>query len=83
MAKAEAGRKAAEENAKRRRILADARAYEIREINKAVAQNPAYIKLQSLEALKEMAKDPAAKLYYMDSNSVNPLPLMHMGDDQR
>ncbi len=80
VAKAAAEREAAEEDAKKVRILADARAYEIRELNKAMAANPAYIQLQSLEALKEMAKDPAAKLYYMDSNAANPLPLMHMGD---
>jgi regulator of protease activity HflC (stomatin/prohibitin superfamily) len=80
VAKAEAERKAAEENAKRVEIMADAKAYEIKRINDAVAQNPAYIQLQSLEALKSMAKDPAAKIYFMDSNSKQPLPLMHMGD---
>ena len=77
---AEAEKRAAEEEAAKRRILADARAYEIREINKAISSNPAYIQLQALEALKEMSKDPAAKLYFMDSNAPTPLPLMHMGD---
>ena len=80
VAKAQAERKAAEETAQKMRILADAKAYEIVEINKAAARNPAYIQLQSLEALKEMAKDPAAKLYFMDSNATSPLPLLHMGD---
>ncbi|MGH0037261.1 MAG: prohibitin family protein [Myxococcota bacterium] len=80
IAAAEAERKAAEEEAKRRRIQADARAYEIEQINKAVARNPAYVQLQALEALREMSKDPAAKLYFMDSNATQPLPLMHMGD---
>jgi regulator of protease activity HflC (stomatin/prohibitin superfamily) len=80
VAKAAAEREAAEETAKQVRILADARAYEIREINKAIAQNPAYIKLQSLEALKSISKDPASKIYFMDSNSPQPLPLMHLGD---
>jgi len=80
VAQAEAERKAAEETSKQRRILADARAYEIREINKAVASNPAYIQLQSLEALKSMASDPAAKLYFLNSESTQPLPLMHLGD---
>ena len=51
-----------------------------RNINKATASNPAYVQLQALEALKAMAKDPAAKIYFMDSNSKNPLPLLHMGD---
>ncbi len=79
VAASEAGRAAAEEDSKRMRILADAKAYEIEAINRAVASNPSYIQLQSLEALKEMAKDPAAKIYFMESNSTNPLPLLHMG----
>jgi len=62
------------------RVLAAARADEIRLINDAIAKNPAYIQLQSLEALKAMAKDPAAKLYFMDSNALQPLPLMHLGE---
>lgn len=36
--------------------------------------------VQSLEALKKMAQDPAAKLDFLDSNSRSPLPLMHLGD---
>jgi len=74
VALAEAERKAAEEESTKRRTLADARAYEIREINKAVASNPAYIQLQSLEALKAMAKDPAAKIYFLDGSSPAPMP---------
>lgn len=80
VAQAEAERAAAEEEAERRRILADARSYEIREINQAIANNPAYVQLQALEALKQMSKDPAAKIYFMDADSTTPLPLMHMGD---
>ena len=80
VAAAEASRKAAEEQAKRQKILADARAYEIAVVNKAVANNPAYIQLQALEALKKMSEDPAAKIYFMDSQSSQPLPLMHMGE---
>lgn len=80
VAKAAAEREAAEEQAIQVRTLADARAYEIREINKAIANNPAYIQLQSLEALKAISKDPASKIYFMDSNSPRPLPLMHLGD---
>jgi regulator of protease activity HflC (stomatin/prohibitin superfamily) len=83
VAQAEASRRAAEEDAKRLRILADAKAYEIATINKAASGNPAYIQLQSLEALKKMAEDPAAKLYFMDSNSPNPLPLLNLGGDTR
>jgi regulator of protease activity HflC (stomatin/prohibitin superfamily) len=80
VAQAMASRRAAEEDAKRLRILADAKAYEIATINKAASGNPAYIQLQSLEALKKMSEDPAAKLYFMDSNSPSPIPLMNIGD---
>ena len=80
VAQAEASFRAAEEDAKRLRILAEAKAFEISTINLAASGNPAYIQLQSLEALKKMAEDPAAKLYFLDSNSPNPLPLMHIGD---
>jgi len=79
VAQSVASRRAAEEDAKRLRILADAKAYEIATINKAASGNPAYIQLQSLEALKKMAEDPAAKLYFMDSNSPSPLPLLNLG----
>ncbi len=80
VARAEAGREASEEEAARKRILADAQAYEINAINKAIAQNPAYIQLQSLEALKAISKDPASKVYFLDGTSPSPLPLMHLGD---
>ena len=82
VARAEAGRAAAEEEAARMRILADAQAYEITQINNAIASNPAYIQLQSLEALKAISKDPASKIYFMDGSSPNPLPLLHLGDRQ-
>ena len=80
VAAAEAARRASEEEAKRQRILADAKAYEIEAINRAVASNPSYIQLQALEALKKMSEDPAAKIYFMDSNAAQPLPLLHMGE---
>ncbi len=82
VATAEAGREAAEEDAARVRILADAQAYEITQINNAASNNPAYIQLQSLEALKEISKDPASKIYFLDGSSPSPLPLMHLGDRQ-
>jgi len=82
VARAEAGRQASEEEAARKRILADAQAYEITQINNAIAKNPAYIQLQSLEALKAISKDPASKMYFMDGSSPNPLPLLHLGDTQ-
>ena len=80
VARAEAGREAAEQQAQRKIILADATAYEIIQINNAIANNPAYIQLQSLEALKAISKDPASKIYFMDGSSPSPLPLMHLGD---
>ena len=80
VARAEAGRAAAEEEAARKMTLADAQAYEIRQINDAIARNPAYIQLQSLEALKAISKDPASKVYFLDGSSPSPLPLMHLGD---
>jgi regulator of protease activity HflC (stomatin/prohibitin superfamily) len=80
VARAEAGFQAAEQEAARKRILADAQAYEITQINKAIARNPAYIQLQSLEALKAISKDPASKIYFMDGSSPTPLPLLHMGE---
>jgi len=83
VARAEAGFQAAEQEAARKRILADAQAYEITQINKAIARNPAYIQLQSLEALKAISKDPASKIYFMDGSSPAPLPLMHLGEAVR
>lgn len=80
VARAAAGREAAEQEAARKKILADAQAYEITQINNAIARNPAYIQLQSLEALKAISKDPASKMYFMDGSSPSPLPLMHLGD---
>lgn len=80
IAQAEAERTASESEAERKRILADARAYEIEQINRAVASNPAYVQLQALEALRAISKDPAAKVYFIDGESPMPLPLMHMGD---
>jgi regulator of protease activity HflC (stomatin/prohibitin superfamily) len=82
VARAEAGRQAAEQEAARKRILADAQAYEITQINNAIASNPAYIQLQSLEALKAISKDPASKVYFLDGSSPSSLPLMHIGDPQ-
>ena len=83
LAQATAERKAAEQEAIMVKTLADAKAYEIKAINKAMAQNPAYIKLQALEALKAISKDPASKIYFLDGSSPSPLPLMHIGDPDR
>ena len=77
---AKAKRAAAEEEAEMKKVLADAQAYEINAINEAIAQNPAYIQLESLKALQAMSKDVAAKLYFLNSDSPMPLPLMNLGE---
>ena len=82
VAEARAAREAAEENAQTVKILADAKAYEIEAINKAISKNPAYVQLQALKALEKIAEDPSAKIYFMDGQSTQPLPLLHMGDPQ-
>ena len=77
LAKAES--EAAKEQALKKRLLADAQAYEIEKINTAIGDNSNYVKLQALEALKAISKDPASKIYFMDGNSPSPLPLMNIG----
>jgi len=83
IAQAEAEKRAAESEAEKLRVLADAQAYEIEKINEAVANSPAYIQLQAIKALKEISKDPAAKIYFLSGDSPMPLPLMHIGEDVR
>ena len=80
LAKAES--EAAKEQASKKRVLADAQAYEIEKINTAIGNNPNYVKLQALEALKAISKEPASKIYFMDGNSPSPLPLMNIGDNK-
>lgn len=80
VATAEADKKAATFEADKVKIAADAEAYKIKVINEAVATNPVYVQLQALKTLSDMAKDPAAKLYFIDGNSRMPLPLLHLGD---
>lgn len=81
VASAQAERAAAEEEAVRRRVIADVQAYEIERINTAIGNNPNYVRLQALEALRSISKDPASKIYFMDGSSPMPLPLMHMGGE--
>ncbi len=80
IAAAQAERAAAEEEAAKRRLLADAQAYEIERINKAIGSNDNYVKLQALKALEAISKDPASKVYFINGDSPQPLPLMHMGE---
>ena len=71
---------AASAEAEKRRLLADAQAYEITQINDAIGKNPNYVKLEALKALQAISKDPAAKVYFINGDSPQPLPLMHLGD---
>ncbi len=78
--RAEAKLRAAKAQAEQIKLLADARAYEIKALNSAIGSNANYIKLQAIEALKSISKDPASKIYFLNGDSPNPLPLLHMGD---
>jgi len=78
LAKAES--EAAKEQAAKMMVLADAQAYEIEKINTAIGNNPSYVKLQALEALKAISKDPASKIYFMNGDSPSPLPLLNIGN---
>jgi len=80
LAKAES--EAATEQAAKMKVLADAQAYEIEKINTAIGSNPNYVKLQALEALKAISKDPASKIYFMNGDSPSPLPLMNIGNNK-
>jgi len=78
LAKAES--EAATEQAAKMMVQADAQAYEIEKINTAIGNNPNYVKLQALEALKAISKDPASKIYFMNGDSPSPLPLLNIGN---
>ena len=80
IASAEAERLAAEQLAVQRRTLADAQAYEIQKLNEAIADNQAYIQLKALEALEKISQNPASQIYFLNSDSHAPLPLMHLGN---
>lgn len=80
IAQAQAEREAAELEAEQRKVLADAQAYEIQRLNESISNNPAYIQLQALDALKAISGDKSSKIYFIDGGSTTPLPLMHMGE---
>ena len=82
VALAKAEREAAKEQAAKMMVLADAQAYEIEKINTAIGSNPNYVKLQALEALKAISKNPASKIYFMNGDSPSPLPLMNIGNNK-
>ena len=75
---AEAKRAAAEKESEMIKLLADAEAYKIKKLNEAIKNNPAYIKLEALNALKAISKDGTSKIYFINGDSPNPLPLMNI-----
>jgi len=79
IAAATASRKASEEKAAEVRVLADAEAYEIGKINAALADSPAFIRLRALETLVKVSENPASQIYFLNGDSPDPLPLMHIG----
>ena len=79
IAEATANRKASEEKAQEIRTLADAEAYEIEKINTALADSPAFIRLRALETLIKVSENPATQIYFLNGDSPDPLPLMHIG----
>ena len=82
VALAKAENEAAAEQANKKRVVADAQAYEIEKINRAIGNNPNYVKLMALEVLKAISKDPASKIYFMNGDSPSPLPLMNIGNNK-
>jgi regulator of protease activity HflC (stomatin/prohibitin superfamily) len=80
IAAAQAERDAAEKEAEKRIMLADAQAYEIKKLNEAISGNKAYLQLQALEALKAISTNPSSKIYFLNGDSPMPIPLMHIGD---
>jgi regulator of protease activity HflC (stomatin/prohibitin superfamily) len=81
VAAAHAETEAAEQVAARVHIEADAEAYKIKVINEAAASNPVYVKLMALKTMEAIAASPSSKLFFIDSNSPTPVPLLHIADD--
>ncbi len=69
---------AAEAEAKTKKLLADAEAYSIEAKQKALANSPEYLKFVAIQTLGMMAKDPAAKFYFIDPKSTSVLPLLNL-----
>jgi regulator of protease activity HflC (stomatin/prohibitin superfamily) len=80
VAQATAEKTAAEQAALRMKIEADAEAYKIKALNEAAASSPTYVQLKALEALSEISKNPAHKIFFIDGKGQYPVPLLHMND---
>ena len=59
------------------------RYFEIEKINEAIANNSSYLQLQAIEALKAIAADPSAKIYFTNGSTPQPMPLLHMGQGSK
>ncbi|MFZ5833504.1 MAG: SPFH domain-containing protein [Planctomycetota bacterium] len=81
VAEAQAAKEAAIEKAEEVRTLTDAEVYKIEQTNQAMGKSPGYLQLQVIEAFKEISKDPAAKIYFINGDSPQPLPLLHLSDE--
>lgn len=69
---------AADAEAKTKKLLADAEAYSIKVRQEALASSQEYLKFMAIQTLGMMAKDPAAKFYFIDPRSTNILPLVNL-----
>ena len=80
---AQADKNAALQRAEQEKILADAESYRIRIINDAIANNESYLQLQAIEALKAIAADRSATIYFTNGGTPQPMPLLHMGQGDK
>jgi regulator of protease activity HflC (stomatin/prohibitin superfamily) len=81
---AQAEAEAAKQKAIAIKELADANAYKIQVENKAISNSTTkYIQIQAIEALKEMSKDPSAKIYALGNNINNVLPILNMQGEKK
>lgn len=80
VAQAQAAYEASEQQAKGIRVLADAQAYKIKTITASLGSPENYIHLQAIQAMTDMAKDPATKFYFMNASSTQPFPFLNIGN---
>lgn len=62
------------------RILADAKAYEITQVNEAAAKSPMYLQLEAVRAFGQLGADPSSKIIIMDGSSARPFPFLNLGE---
>lgn len=79
VARAKSAYQASQQQAKSIKVLADAKAYQIKTLRQSVGSPQMYIQLKAINALKEMAKDPSSKFYFLNAESHQPFPLLNIG----